>query len=91
MNNLKILTIRNAKFSGYYFYVNLNIWGDFQFCIGVTLIMSKNILNCRVVGARQSFQIFRQNFLENNFVENNRALSKFLYGILYYLISIIKL
>ena len=47
----------------------------------------QKILNCRVVGARQSFQIFRQNtwFLEN------RALSKFLYGILHYLISIIKL
>ena len=39
-----------------------------------------------VVGARQSFQIFRQNI---SFLENNRALSKFLYGILHYTISII--
>ena len=46
------------------------------------------ILNCRVVGVCQSFQIFRQNTW---FLENNRALSKFLYGILHYLISIIKL
>ena len=45
-------------------------------------------LNCRVVGARQSFQIFRQNTW---FLENNRALSKFLYGILHYFIRIIKL
>ena len=48
----------------------------------------QKILNCRVVGARQSFQIFRQNTW---FLENNRALSKFLYGILHYVISIIKL
>ena len=46
------------------------------------------ILNCRVAGARQIFQIFRQNIW---FLENNRALSKFLYGILHYLISTIKL
>ena len=41
-----------------------------------------------VVGARQSFQIFRQNTW---FLENNRALSKFLFGTLNYLISINKL
>ena len=48
----------------------------------------QNILNCRVVGARQSFQILRQNTW---FLKNNRALSKFLYGILHHLISTIKL
>ena len=41
-----------------------------------------------MVGARQSSQIFRQS---NWFLKNNRALSIFLYDILYYLISIIKL
>ena len=41
-----------------------------------------------VVGARQSFQFFRQ---KTWFLENNRALPKFLYGILHYVISIIKL
>ena len=41
-----------------------------------------------VVGARRSFQIFRQNTW---FLENIRALSKFLYGNLHYLISVIKL
>ena len=48
----------------------------------------QKILNCRVVGARQSFQIFLQNAW---FLINNKALSKFLCGILHYLISIIKL
>ena len=47
----------------------------------------QKILNCRVIGARQIFQIFRQNTW---FLESNRALSKFLYGILHYLIRIIK-
>ena len=37
------------------------------------------MLNCRVVWARPSFQIFRQNTW---FLENNRALQKFLYGFL---------
>ena len=40
-----------------------------------------------VVGARQSFQFFKQTTW---FFKNNKALSKFLYGILHYLISIIK-
>ena len=40
-----------------------------------------------VLGARQSCQFSGQNIW---FLENNRALPKFLYGILYYLISIIK-
>ena len=46
----------------------------------------QKILNCRVIGACQSFQIFRQNtwFLEN------RTLSKFLYGILHYSNSAVK-
>ena len=40
-----------------------------------------------VVGARQKFQFIRQNAW---FLESNRALLKFLYGILHYLIIIIK-
>ena len=39
------------------------------------------ILNCEVVGARQNFQIFRQNIW---FLENNRTLSNFFYEILHY-------
>ena len=41
-----------------------------------------------VVGPRQSFQFFRQNTL---LFENNRALSKFLYEVLHYLVSITEL
>ena len=40
MNNSRILIIKNAKPSGYYFYMNLNIWGDFQICISVPLTYS---------------------------------------------------
>ena len=41
VNNSRILTIKNAKFSEYYFYMNLNILGDFQFCISVPLTGNK--------------------------------------------------
>ena len=37
-NNSRILRIQNAKFSGYYFYMDTNIWRDFQICINVPLI-----------------------------------------------------
>ena len=37
-NNFIILRIQNAKFSGYYFHRNTNIWRDFQICISVSLI-----------------------------------------------------
>ena len=37
VNNSRVITIKNTKFSGYYFYMNLNIWVDFQFCISVSL------------------------------------------------------
>ena len=55
---------------------------------GTCTKFQQKILNCGVVGARQSFRIFRQNTL---FLENNIAFSKFLYEILHYLISNIKL
>ena len=37
VNNLRILRTKNAKFSGYYFYLNTNIEGDFHICISVPL------------------------------------------------------
>ena len=43
VNNSSILRIKNAKLSGYYFYMNFNIWEDFQICISVPLT-SSNIL-----------------------------------------------
>ena len=41
MNNSRILRIQNAKFSGYHFYMNTNIWRDFQISISVPLIALK--------------------------------------------------
>ena len=38
VNNLRIPTIKNEKSSGYYFYMNLNIWGDFHIYIIVPLM-----------------------------------------------------
>ena len=37
VSNSRILMIKNAKLSGYYFYMNFNIWGDFQIWISVPL------------------------------------------------------
>ena len=37
VNNSRILTIKIAKFSGYYIDMNLNIWGDFHIWISVPL------------------------------------------------------
>ena len=37
INNSRILRIRNAKYAGYCFYVNRNIYGDFQICICASL------------------------------------------------------
>ena len=37
-NNSRILGIKNAKFSGYCFYMSTNIEGYFQICISVPLI-----------------------------------------------------
>ena len=48
----------------------------------------QKLLKSTVVGARQSFQFFRQNIW---FLENSTALPNFLFGILHYLISITKL
>ena len=64
-----------------YRFVDIGKWETY-------VMFQQKILNCQVVGARQSFQIFKQNTC---FLENNRALSKILYGILQYLISTIKL
>ena len=37
VNNSRILRIKNAKFSGKYYYMNTKIQGDFQICISVPL------------------------------------------------------
>ena len=49
VNNSRILTIKYAKFSGYYFYIDLNILGDFQICFSVPLSVAYyiEILSCQ--------------------------------------------
>ena len=37
INNYRNFKIKNAEFSGCYFYMNLNIQGDFQISISVPL------------------------------------------------------
>ena len=37
VNNSKTPRTKNVKFSDYYFYLNTNIYGDFQICISVPL------------------------------------------------------
>ena len=44
VNNSRILMIKNAKLSGYYCYINLNIWRDFQICISIYLIAAFTFL-----------------------------------------------
>ena len=56
--------------------------------IGTSANFQQKILNTTVVGTRQEFQFFRQ---ITWFLRNNRALSKFRYRILLYLIRMIKL
>ena len=42
--------IKNATFLGYYVYMNLNIWGDFQICISVPLRgLKSHQRSCRVI------------------------------------------
>ena len=37
VNNSRILRTKNAKFSEHYFYLNTNMYGNFQICISVPL------------------------------------------------------
>ena len=37
VNNSRIPWTKNTKFLEYYFYLNTNIYGDFQFCISIPL------------------------------------------------------
>ena len=37
--------IENAKFLGYYFYINTNVQGDFQSCVSVLLIPVHDVTN----------------------------------------------
>ena len=45
VNNSRILRIKNAKFSGYCFYMKTNLYGNFQICISVPLIQKMEKCN----------------------------------------------
>ena len=70
-NNSKILGIKNAKSSGYCFYLYTNIWGDFQIYISVSLrrLAAKKFtqiyLRVPVLGKclRRVFQVCLRRFL----------------------------
>ena len=67
MNNSRILKIKNAKFSGHYFYMNLNIWADFQFCISVPLRFDEYFTSlCRKAGKKLSVLARISNFMCTN-------------------------
>ena len=41
--NTRIPRTKNAKLSEHYFYLNTNIYGDFQICISVPLNMQNDV------------------------------------------------
>ena len=68
MNNSLILTIKNAKFSWYCFYINLNILGDFQIYI-------QTFKQSQIFKQSQNHQTFKQsrvlqtcNFAKNDLI-----------------------
>ena len=58
-NNSRILKIKNAKFSGYCFYININIYRGFQICISVPLSNLENVLQGNLRKSRTRECIFR--------------------------------
>ena len=65
----RILTIKNAKLSGYHFYMNLNVWGDFQICISVPLRKNNDKTNSFSISYVLIFQLYfhQVNILYNQF------------------------
>ena len=60
---MRIPRIKNAKFSGQYFYMNTNISVDFQICISVTL--KKQFLQTWLMKATEFSRVFtRANLLQ---------------------------
>ena len=45
INNLRIPRVKKTKFSGYCFYMNTKISGDFQICISIPLIITMKLGN----------------------------------------------
>ena len=67
--------IKNVKFSGYYFDMNLNTWGSFQICISVPLKIFQSLvfLLCTISSFDVCFQKTRSNLArECDISDNNR-------------------
>ena len=63
-NNSRIVRIKNAKFSGYCFYMNKNIHGDFQICISVPLMQDSEFHKRRLQWSWSSTYLrYKQDFL----------------------------
>ena len=56
MNNSGILIKKNAKFLGYFVYMNLNIWEDFQICISVPLSTLHPVDTGRKLNVHKTFR-----------------------------------
>ena len=56
-NKSRIRRIWNAKFSGYCFYMNANIFGDFQIYISVTLSIIVQFVSDHYVSGAQKFSL----------------------------------
>ena len=57
-NNSRIVRIKNAKFSGYCFYMNTNIHRDFQICISVPLMQDSEFHKRRLQWSWSSTYLF---------------------------------
>ena len=64
--------IKNAKFSGYYFDMNLIIWGDFQICISVPL--SSSLIQ---VMKKYPYNYLDDSFFKRRFKNNSVSLNIF--------------
>ena len=68
----ELLRFKNAKFSGYYFYMNANTQGHFQICIGVPF---------RREDGQISLEVF---YKKTKFCKNFKYLQELLKIILYF-------
>ena len=70
MNNLRIPRTENAKFSEYYFYLSMDIYGDFQICISVPLKNRKSerkvYLQMRSHATASMLPLHSDNLFRNN-------------------------
>ena len=72
-NNSRIHRITNVKFSGYCFYINTNIWGDFQISISVPLSSRLLLGFTRLpISSDWSFSIPTENDVFRGYIERDQ-------------------